>query len=522
MIVDHRGNPIEARTLNEPQTARLAHLHREFATHPSRGLTPAALAEILEEAELGLLTAQHDLFADMEEKDGHIMAEIGKRKRALLGIPWDIEPPPDATAAEKKAAEQLEELVAAIPDFEDILLDAADAIGHGFSAQEIEWARAGRLWLPKAVTFRPQSWFVTPQDARNELRLRNNTADGEPLRPFGWILHVHRARSGYLARAGLHRTLAWPYLFKNYAVRDLAELLEIYGLPIRIGTYPRNAGPAEKSTLMRALMSLGHNAAGIIPEGMKIDFEEVAKGGGSDPFTAMIDWCERTESKVIVGQTLTAQTDGGSGAFALGRVHQDVMWDLTLSDCRQVAGTLTRALLWPLCALNLPGISDPSRAPRFCFDTEQGEDLKAYADALPPLVNVGVRIPEAWARERLRIPEAADGEAVLGVPAAPPAAPESKVPPRTAALRAGNGEDAPDFVDDLVDRLEQDADAVMTNLIDSVRAMAARAGSLEEFRAALTAAYPSALTAQLTALLGEAFTAAELGGREAVQTEADG
>src|SRR5690606_4506328 len=153
-----------------------------------------------------------------------------------------------------------------------------------------------------------------------------------------------------------------------------AEMLEIYGLPIRIGTYPRNAGDKEKATLLRALVSLGHNAAGIIPEGMMIDFKEAAKGDKT-PFETMIDWCERTQSKAILGATLTSQTDSGSGAYALGQVHQDVMWDLTISDCRQVSGTLTRALVWPLVALNLPGITDPARAPRFCFDTELGEDL---------------------------------------------------------------------------------------------------------------------------------------------------
>ncbi|WP_308197178.1 phage portal protein family protein, partial [Achromobacter xylosoxidans] len=45
-------------------------------------------------------------------------------------------------------------------------------------------------------------------------------------------LYVPR-RSGYIARTGLFRVLAWPWLFKNFAVRDLAEFLEIYGLPLR-------------------------------------------------------------------------------------------------------------------------------------------------------------------------------------------------------------------------------------------------------------------------------------------------
>ena len=44
------------------------------------------LPRILEEAERGNLEAQSDLFCDMEERDGHLYAEMSKRKRALLTL----------------------------------------------------------------------------------------------------------------------------------------------------------------------------------------------------------------------------------------------------------------------------------------------------------------------------------------------------------------------------------------------------------------------------------------------------
>ncbi|WP_354693073.1 phage portal protein family protein, partial [Escherichia coli] len=48
--------------------------------------------------------------------------------------------------------------------------------------------------------------------------------------------------------------------------------------------------------MLRALAALGHNAAGIIPLGMELDFLNAAQG---DPaaFQLMIEWCERTQSK---------------------------------------------------------------------------------------------------------------------------------------------------------------------------------------------------------------------------------
>ena len=45
-----------------------------------------------------------------------------------------------------------------------------------------------------------------------------------------------------------------------------------------------------------------------------------------------------------------------------------------------------------------------------------------WADALPKLVGVGIQVPEGWSREKLGIPEAKPGEAVLGIKAAAPPA----------------------------------------------------------------------------------------------------
>jgi phage gp29-like protein len=95
---------------------------------------------------------------------------------------------------------------------------------------------------------------------------------------YGWFVHRHKAKSGYIARSGLHRVLSWSFLFKNYGIRDVMEFLETYGLPSKIGKYPSGATEKEKLTLLRAVMSIGRNAGGIIPHGMAIDFEQATDG----------------------------------------------------------------------------------------------------------------------------------------------------------------------------------------------------------------------------------------------------
>lgn len=529
-ILGPDGQPINTPDLAEPQTARLAHLQRELQSHPTRGLTPSRLAKILDAAENGDLVAQFELFEDMEEKDGHIAAEMGKRRRACV-LDWNVVPPEGADASEKKAAEQLGELLTEIPDFEDMVFDLTDAIGKGYACLELEWHRVEGLWVPKTITHRPQSWFTLNRGYRQELRLRTNTVStteagpvqGDPLTPFGWITHVHKAKSGYLERSALFRQLVWTYLFKNYSVGDLAEFLEIYGIPVRIGKYPASASEKEKATLLRALAAVGHNAAGIIPEGMLIEFENAATGD-PDAFMAMIDWCEKNQSKVILGGTLTSGADGKSSTNALGNVHNEVRKDLRDGDVRQANTTLTRDLVFAVASLNGLAPGGLRRAPQFRLNAQEREDLGTYSTALPALVNMGVRPPVAWVHERLGIPVAQGNEPVL-MPAGATAPAPTGTAAATATPPALTGTAAPGMLpppQQMQPQLAANLAPAVSTWLDQVRELVMRAQSLAEIRDGLDALLPDMTLDQYAAAMAVALRTAEMAGRYEVMQEAAG
>lgn len=58
---------------------------------------------IFDEAESGDITAQHELFMDIEERDSAIFANIQTRKRATLGVDWAIVAPRNGNTARGKA-----------------------------------------------------------------------------------------------------------------------------------------------------------------------------------------------------------------------------------------------------------------------------------------------------------------------------------------------------------------------------------------------------------------------------------
>jgi len=489
-IVDVNGQPIEKKALEEPQTAEIAQLHQEFANHPTRGLTPGKLAQIMEDAERGDMMAQCDLFEDMEEKDGHIAAELGKRKRALLGLPWDIKPPRNATTQEEHTAGLIQDIILDIPNFEDVLLDMADGIGYGFSCLEYSWERK-KYWQPANICHRPPRWFTVEQKDRNKLKLRDSgSVDGVEMWPGGWITHIHKAKSGDITRAGLHRALAWPFLFKNYSVRDLAEFLEIYGLP-------------------RAVTNMGHAAAGIIPEGMLVEFKEAAKGQ-SDPYQAMIDWCEKTQSKAIVGGTLLSQADGASSTNALGNVHNESFHNLIASDARQIASTLTRDLVGIICKLN-GWLKDDLRCPRFVFDTIEAEDMALFADAIPKLVAVGVQVPESYVRDKLRIPVPEGDEPILAMAAVP--APVADEALKQVALKAKVDDNDPTPTESHTEQLALENAGPVDDWVAIIKAKVEKAVSLEALRDALLNSYGDLDSDDFANIMTIAMASAELSGR---------
>lgn len=519
-ILDQFGNPIDKGTLKEPQTANIAPLQNQYLTPMLSGLTPARLARTLQEADQGNLVEQHRLFSDMEERDGHMRAEMDKRKNAVACLPWEVVPPRDATAAEKADCEWVREmLLDGIDPIEDLILSMMEAVGHGFAAVELEWKTEDGMLLP-CFHPRPQEWFRL-NVARTALHLADSSVDGAPLTPFGWVMHTNgKAKTGYAGRMGLHRTLSWPFLYKAYALGDFAEFLETYGLPFITGKYNSGATADEKSSLMRAVTALGHNARAIMPAEMSIEIEAATSGIGESGHLRMMEWADKTESKCILGQTLSADTGSkGGGSFALGKVHNEVRHDIADGDARQIAATITRDLIYPMVAMNRPGITSAKRAPRLVLDTGDAEDMTAYAESLPKLVGVGFKIPRTWAQEKLRIPEAQEGEDVLVAPAPKPQdAPGA--PGQDAALSAEVHEHAVDHADPneaLVDQLAGAAAPVMSSLISRMESMVDSATDLASLQRDLVATFGGKPNEELVKLMSLAFALAELKGMSDVQ-----
>ena len=190
-ILDQYGNPLDRQVLAEPQTARVVALANTYIESQLGGLTPSRAASILAQADNGDIVAQHRLFDDILDRDAHVLCEFDKRRMAPTTLDWSIEPPADASTAEKKAAAWVDDVLKnAVDDLEDVLSTMMDAAGHGFAPIELEWTMIDGQRIPKFHP-RPQDWFRLSHD-RRELRLNDASAEGAAPAPMGWIMHQHK------------------------------------------------------------------------------------------------------------------------------------------------------------------------------------------------------------------------------------------------------------------------------------------------------------------------------------------
>ena len=422
-IIDQWGNPISTTDLEDEFAApTLGGIHSVWQETIVSGLTPHALAEVLRQAARGYPDRFFSLATDMEERDLHYAAVLGTRKRALTGI-TPLVVPASSSAEDEKIADAVREMIGQPEFVDDYLTDLLDALGKGYSVVETIWDRSAKEWHPKRYEWRDQRHFVIDQRDGRTLRLKDSSIEGVDLPPFKFSIHRPKLMSGLPIRAGLARLAAWAFLYKSYTLKDWMAFLEVYGMPLRVGRYSRNAKDSEKRVLLTAVRNISSDAAAIIPKEMEIEFIEAKGGTGNAVFSAKAEYLDRQISKGVLGQTMT--TDDGS-SLGEAAVHENVRHDIARADARQTAVTANRDLIRPFVDLNF-GPRD--KYPTMVIPITENEDIKALVEAVTALVPLGLEVSMSKVRERIGFEEPDESEKLLKTVVPGTALPKPEEPP---------------------------------------------------------------------------------------------
>lgn len=508
-LVDHRGQPIRKQQLTVEQAAPTTrHVRQTNAMHPAEGLTPRRLGSLLRESIDGDPEAYLALAEDMEERDLHYAGVLSIRKRQVAGLEITVE----AAEEDDKSIAHADLVRAAIQrdGFEDELIDMLDAIGKGFSLTEIIWDTSERQWMPKALKWRdPRLFTFDPTDGETPLLVANEGK--EPLRPYQWIYHTAKVKSGLAIRGGIARAVAWAFLFKAFTMKDWAIFCEAYGHPLRLGKYGPGATEADKKVLMNAVASIGADFAAIIPASMEIAFEQASISGSHELYERRSDFLDRQVSKVVLGQTGT--TDAIAGGHAVGRVHDQVREDIERSDARQLQATLNRDLVMPLIDLNF---GRQAAYPKIRIGRPDELDVSKLTQNVTRLVPLGLKVSASFMRDRLGIPDPEDGEELLTAPArkAPTVLEPADVNDATTAAHSARGPLDQDAIEVAIEDMlaAEGWEAVTAPIIGDLEARIRNARSLEEAQRIVADHYGRMDVTALAELLARSGFASQLAG----------
>lgn len=376
------------------------------------GLTPERLASILDKVRRGDIPAEYlEIAGELEERDAHYRSVLSTRKHAIEGLEMYVQSAGDDKEA-LAIAEAVTEDIAEHSDMMDLRKNALDALGKGFSVNEIIWNTSGSRWKPDTFIFRDPRWFAYDKKS-GMLSLRDVYGmELSPLDPYKFIIHEPNLLSGKQITSGLSFTALFYWLVKTYDVTSWAAFADRFGYPVRLGKYGRKATKEDIATLKRAVAAIGSDVGAVIPDSMVIDIiESKTTSGTSEVYEKIAEWSDKQLSKLVLGQTASAE--GTPGKLGDSQDQQAVRQDILKADVRQLEQTLNRDLVIPYVKFNF---GTQERYPKLKIKYVEPKNVQLIVDSVTKLVPLGLKVKPQEMNALLGLSSPEKDDEVLTVP----------------------------------------------------------------------------------------------------------
>jgi len=455
------------------------------------------------------------ILRELSADDQVTTAMLSRKNRVLncphltfrAGAPEGETPTPEAEELHRRFMRDLERT-----NLRTVIAGMLDAPFYGFTPLELIWKRGGDWWHLVDIVARPCHWFRF--DNHNTPVFVGEygifCADPRPLPPGKFVFVTHHATYDNPYGLRLLSRCLWPVSFKRGGLTFYARFVERHGMPWVIGEAPAKAEKLEKQDMARGLSRMVQDAVAVIPHGASVKLESAGQTQGAihEDFLARQD---RAISKVLMGQTLTIETDG-KNSLAATEAHKDVADDLADADKAMVADAWNE-IAWLYAQVNAaPGVAAPLAA------YEEPEDLNRQADLDKKLVEIGVEFTE----ERFTgVYGLKPGEFRLRQSA--PAVPTTGTGVNfSAPSNKSLAEKAQANLDEAIKKMLPDALKASSGFVTEVENAIRNADSFDDLQDSLVELLaPSMTPGELETFLARAMTAAAGHGAASVNTETD-
>ncbi len=278
---------------------------------------------------------------------------------------------------------------------------ALDALAMGFALGELVWGSNGHL---ECVKWHDPRRFRFESDDFGGITGARVLDAGMVLDRSRFVHYSYQSRYGNPYGESDLLAAYRPWASKDLVQRMWLSALDRFGAPIPVARVPTSWSQSEVNALSALLAKLQNESALVVTNDVEIDV--TLDAGRVEParaFPVASDWLDTQIARAILGQELTSQGGNGSGSYALGKVHQDVLTDWIQSLRREIAETLLSGQVAKAITETMHGPGVP--VPQIRFPNLTVADLQARKELIEAMCKGGVIAPaESWIREYLGIP----------------------------------------------------------------------------------------------------------------------
>lgn len=452
------------------------------------GLDVDGIHNALRQAENGDVRELFAIYRDIVLSDSHVQSEFAKRKLAIIGDTVSV------LAADKKlkpdvdAAAWIDRTIENTPGWLLAQAHLLDSVLWPVSVLE-------KVYRPEAGGYALAQLIPVPHDLLDfvggRLCIRETDGNGYPTNvshdPDPRRYMVHR---GHLLTApdnwgGPMRSILFWWLLGAMSRDWWARFLDRYGSPFMVGKY--NQGDDASRTLMERAFSLAVKVGGlVVSKDTEVEIKQAAVANSGDAYQLFFTISRREISKLIVGQTLSAEAQSTGLGSGVANAHGEVRDDYRKFDCKVLNETYRDQLFRPLLKIN--GIQ--AGTPKLSWGSVSVEESKATGEVLTSLQTAGLRVADSGLdalSEKLGMPI----ERIQTIPADQPLFPTAKLSPMVplSATLKTRLEQADDAIDLIARTGAADLSRAFRGALAPVRQMVLESTSPEDLQRRILTSY---------------------------------
>ncbi len=354
------------------------------------------LHSALRSAEAGNTSELFSIYRDIIGSHSHLQSEFSKRKLAVLGDQFNVTAKDPDDEAQVKHAEDVKTHLKSLPNWIRILTHILDSTLYPVSVTDRlykEGTRPGWRYEFKELSQVKHHHLSWPN---GDLSLGltddqgNQTGQCELIDEDRYIIHRgHLLTSSPDWHGGPMRAVLFWWLFSVSSRDWWARFLDRFGSPFLEGKYDSGDDGA-RFTLQSAFQQAQRLLGVVVSKDVEIKMHQANSQGGGEAFQAFHNVANKEMSKIVVGQTLSAEGENLGFGGGQGEAQSQVRDDIRQFDAVTLGLTIETQILSPLWLAN--GWTTP--IPTVSFGAESTDELAVTSDILSALPTAGLQVTD--------------------------------------------------------------------------------------------------------------------------------